>query len=120
MPRRKGDPLNQPAVQEIVLSVIRQTRSIEVAAKLMGFSKVSIYELAKRDPKFKAAKGEALGSKLEQIEEATLRDALDGDVRGSHILKIFMLKNLLGWRDEVEQVQKATVVLRFDAQDAEA
>ena len=35
-------------------------------------------------------------------------------------LTIFMLKNLLGWQDKVEQVQKGAVVLRFDAQDAAA
>ena len=36
-------------------------------------------------------------------------------------MTIFMLKNknLQGWTDKVEQVQKGTVVLRFDAQDAE-
>jgi len=33
---------------------------------------------------------------------------------------VFMLKNLLGWQDKFEHVQKGTVVLRFDAQDAAA
>jgi len=35
-------------------------------------------------------------------------------------MTIFVLKNLLNWTDKVEQVQKDPVVLRFDAQDAEA
>ena len=35
-------------------------------------------------------------------------------------MTIFVLKNLLNWTDKVEQTQKGTVVLRFDAQDAEA
>ena len=35
-------------------------------------------------------------------------------------MTIFVLKNLLNWTDKVEQVQKGPVVLRFDAQDAEA
>ena len=34
-------------------------------------------------------------------------------------ISIFVLKNLLGWRDKVEQEHKGAVVLRFDAQDAE-
>ena len=33
---------------------------------------------------------------------------------------IFMLKNLLGWKDKVEQVHTGAVVLRFDAQDTAA
>ena len=35
-------------------------------------------------------------------------------------ITVFMLKNLLGWQDKVEHVQKGAVVLRFDAQDASA
>ena len=35
-------------------------------------------------------------------------------------MTIFMLKNLLGWKDKVEQVHKGAVVLRFDAQDVAA
>ena len=33
---------------------------------------------------------------------------------------IFMLKNLSGWTDKLEQRNTTAVVLKFDAQDAEA
>ena len=33
---------------------------------------------------------------------------------------IFMLKNLSGWADKVEQRNTTAVVLKFDAQDADA
>ena len=35
-------------------------------------------------------------------------------------MTIFMLKNLLSWKDRVEQVRTGALVLRFDAQDAAA
>ncbi len=35
-------------------------------------------------------------------------------------LTIFMLKNLLGWKDKLEQTHVGAVVLHFDAQDAAA
>ena len=35
-------------------------------------------------------------------------------------LTMFMLKNLLGWKEKVEQVHVGGVTLHFDAQDAEA
>ncbi len=35
-------------------------------------------------------------------------------------LTIFMLKNLLGWVDKLEQAHSGKIALQFDAQDAEA
>ncbi len=71
----------------------------------------------------------AWGQKHEEFSHATKRcKAIQEQVflhmgaLGAYVpsVTIFMLKNLQGWTDRVEQRNTSAVVLKFDAQDADA
>ncbi len=83
------------------------------AAKI-GVSQETLWEWTRRHEEF----ADAVGICRAIQEHVLVNMGLLGAYRPS--VTIFMLKNLLGWKDKVEQVRTGAVVLRFDAQDAAA
>ena len=79
-----------------------------------GVRRETLWAWAQRHEEF----GEAVGICKAIQEHVLIQMGLLGAYPPG--LTMFMLRNLLGWKDKAEQVQKGAVVLHFDAQDAEA
>ncbi len=83
------------------------------AAKI-GVSQEALWEWTRQHEEFDEAVG--VGQAIQEhvlVNMALLRGYVPS-------VAIFLLKSLLGWKDEGEQVPERAVVLRFDAQDATA
>ncbi len=80
----------------------------------VGVTRQTLWNWARRHEEF----DEAVGICKAMQEHVFITMGLLGAYRPG--MTIFVLKNLLRWQDKVEQVHKAAVVLRIDAQDAAA
>ncbi len=83
------------------------------AAKV-GVRRETLWAWGRRHPEF----GEAVGLCKAMQEHLVIQMGLLGAYPPGFAM--FMLRNLLGWKDKVERVHRGVVVLRFDSQDATA
>ena len=99
--KMRKDRRYKPEYCDMLLNHCKKGLSFESFAGIIGVSRQALYDWAKKHKEFEQAKDEGHASRVLQAEQ-TLWLITTGKMKGNVSGAIFLLKNIAGWRDQVE------------------
>ena len=105
----------KPEFCQMLLDHSKQGLSFEAFCAKIGVSRQTLKNWAEKYPEFGEAKEIALSNRIE-LAERTLWLITTGKLKGNVTGAIFILKNIAGWRDSVEEKvdNNVTINLAYD------
>lgn len=109
---KRKDKKYKPEYIEALKKHCESGLSFESFSGTIGVSRQTLYNWSKKHPEFKEAMDIGMSSRILQAEK-TLWLITTGKIKGNVTGAIFLLKNIAGWRDTVEQQIEQEVTVKF-------